>query len=126
MADLAGSERADFTDDEHGAVKAQIMRAYINLVLEDMMPNLTMALVVDGTGGGKGEAGGKDSGLDRDDRRDGGGGSATGEALGGIQSWIKYGNFAIFGDHFSRISQLYATPPAPWDLLYPVPILVGC
>ena len=99
MADLAGSERADFVDDEHGALKAQIMRAYINLVLEDMVPNLTTVPAGGHPGGdGSGSKGGDragDEGRDADDRGGSGDSDAgttgnTWAALGGIQRWIKH------------------------------------
>ena len=32
----------------------------------------------------------------------------------------------FFWDHFSRSSQLYTTPHTPCDILYLVPMLIGC
>ena len=39
---------------------------------------------------------------------------------------VGYGNFDIVWDHFSRISQRYTIARAPRDMLYFVPMLIGC
>ena len=39
---------------------------------------------------------------------------------------VVYGSFHIIWDHLSRISQLHPTPHALCDILYLVPMLIGC
>ena len=56
----------------------------------------------------------------------GGEGDQDRAVAGGYVVQLRYSNFDIILDRFSRVSQLHPTPHAPCDILYLVPMLVVC